>query len=107
MSLKHEVSNLESPLCITEKLSRGSIHSDKVLIYSLFLLQAERVYDMITDYESIEWSGSVNCQQYVRQLVESLGLGMPTDLQLAGDTLPPWWKYTDGIRPTTIQMPQC
>ena len=30
----------------------------------------------------------MNCQQYVRQLVESLGLSVPTNLQLAGDTLP-------------------
>jgi hypothetical protein len=30
----------------------------------------------------------VNCQQYVRQLVESFGLQIPDGIQLAGDTLP-------------------
>jgi hypothetical protein len=42
----------------------------------------------MTDFELLEWSESVNCQLYVRQLVESLGLNVRADVQLAGDNLP-------------------
>ena len=42
----------------------------------------------MTNYETLPCSGTVNCQQYVRQLVESLGLQIPDGFQLAGDTPP-------------------
>ncbi|CAF1626798.1 unnamed protein product [Adineta ricciae] len=51
-------------------------------------LQAEAIYVRMTNYETLPWSGTVNCQQYVRQLVESLGLKIPDGIQLVGDTLP-------------------
>jgi hypothetical protein len=34
------------------------------------------------------WNGSVNCQQFVRRLVESLSLRVPDNVVLAGDILP-------------------
>ncbi len=42
----------------------------------------------MTNYETLSWSGTVNCQQYVRQLIQSLSLQIPDGIQLAGDTLP-------------------
>ncbi|CAF1069976.1 unnamed protein product [Adineta ricciae] len=55
---------------------------------NMLKLQAEAIYVRMTNYETLPWSGIVNCQQYVRQLVESLGLQIPDGIQLAGDALP-------------------